>query len=84
MTEADVQDPFEAWLGSYGHRPHDLMHTFTRIDMRCAFNAGMISAAEAIGAKLNERIGQAAEIGTGPGATSHAPGPEVELSNTEG
>lgn len=83
MTEADVQDPFEAWLGSYGHRPHDLMHTFTRVDMREAFAAGTRQAAELIGG-TEWAAALAAEIKPGPGASSLTPGPAVELSNTEG
>ena len=78
MTENDIADPFEAWLGSYGHRPHDLMHTFTRVDMREAFAAGTRQAAELIGG-TEWAAALAAGIGTGPCATSHAQGPGETL-----
>ena len=67
MTEIDIRDPFECWLGAYGHRPHDLMHTFTRVDMRQAFTAGMAFAL-------------AATDEPGPAASSLTAGPRVKLS----
>ena len=78
MTEADARDPFEAWLDAYGHHPHDLMHTFTRVDMREAFAAGTRQAAELIGG-TEWAAALAAKIGTGPAATSHAAGPSETL-----